>query len=480
MAKKIKNVPKNIISNVSRSSNVATITTSEDHGFTANKKVYVNANDDTYDCSNVNIDSVPSPTTFTYANTGDDETIKAATGTVGIKRTHAGMELPPDSVLYEIENTEVEQWRNNSGVETDIDDGWLVFNDGNSDITDTEIAKFLLNAIEGVLLNGHEMQLLNPPDDVYFSMINTMRDVFNNDYENVLMPDSLKNARVIFFQGSGDVESNSNCQMSDGNLELSTTGDSTKDNCDSITGYAEDTTKAYNKGSFALNTNANYYKTSTGSIDMNYNITKTGDSYGIFKTVTSEDWSSNSGAKVWVNCTHSNTTRPTFVFYFYSGGAWRETAPIVLSNGVNELSFDISALSRSGVTKYGYYLTCNDAEDFHAYIDDVRLTSTTHNSSGNIESSTEDLPGDVASIFVLERVASLPESCSKTVKLSLDGTNWHTITDSDFEEWLDVSGWSEQTALNKLRIRVELATTDSVYTPQYDDILVAYKLDTGA
>lgn len=72
------------ISNVARSSNVATITTSADHNMNVGDVVCINVSDDTYDDLEVEIATVPSSTTFTYSNTGDDETEKAATGDVGL------------------------------------------------------------------------------------------------------------------------------------------------------------------------------------------------------------------------------------------------------------------------------------------------------------------------------------------------------------------------------------------------------------
>jgi len=71
------------IANVARSSNVATVTTSSAHTFAVSDKVVVNANDDTFDDMEATIASVPDNTHFTYSNTGDDVTEKAATGSVG-------------------------------------------------------------------------------------------------------------------------------------------------------------------------------------------------------------------------------------------------------------------------------------------------------------------------------------------------------------------------------------------------------------
>jgi hypothetical protein len=73
------------VSHVSRSSNVATVTTATPHGFSAGHVVCVDIEtDDTYTDFEEAIIDVPSTTTFTYANAGDDEAEKSATGDVGI------------------------------------------------------------------------------------------------------------------------------------------------------------------------------------------------------------------------------------------------------------------------------------------------------------------------------------------------------------------------------------------------------------
>jgi hypothetical protein len=61
------------VSNVSRTSNVATITTSSAHGYTANDIVTVSGVTTAgFNASKVSIIATPSSTTFTYSNTGSD------------------------------------------------------------------------------------------------------------------------------------------------------------------------------------------------------------------------------------------------------------------------------------------------------------------------------------------------------------------------------------------------------------------------
>ena len=69
------------ITNVALTSNVATITTSSNHGYSTDDSVTVDASDNTFDGSYV-ITGTPTPTTFTYAKTASDVPSAAATGTV--------------------------------------------------------------------------------------------------------------------------------------------------------------------------------------------------------------------------------------------------------------------------------------------------------------------------------------------------------------------------------------------------------------
>jgi hypothetical protein len=68
------------VTNKARTSNVATITTSASHGFTAGLQVAVESVDDTFDGTYL-ILATPTTTTFTYASVGDDVAPTADTGT---------------------------------------------------------------------------------------------------------------------------------------------------------------------------------------------------------------------------------------------------------------------------------------------------------------------------------------------------------------------------------------------------------------
>jgi hypothetical protein len=68
------------ISSVSRSSNIATITTSTAHGFSSGTVVVINCSDNTYDALSGVTVTVTSPTTFTYSNTGSNSSTVSATG----------------------------------------------------------------------------------------------------------------------------------------------------------------------------------------------------------------------------------------------------------------------------------------------------------------------------------------------------------------------------------------------------------------
>jgi hypothetical protein len=72
------------ISKVTRLSNIATITTTTDHGFVAGQVVCVSCNDNTFDDMEEEISTVPNSTTFTYVNNGDDVSEKDGSGDVGV------------------------------------------------------------------------------------------------------------------------------------------------------------------------------------------------------------------------------------------------------------------------------------------------------------------------------------------------------------------------------------------------------------
>ena len=69
------------ISNVALTSNVATITTSSDHGYSTGDSVTVDASNNTFD-GTYTITSTPTNTTFTYAKVNADIASASATGTV--------------------------------------------------------------------------------------------------------------------------------------------------------------------------------------------------------------------------------------------------------------------------------------------------------------------------------------------------------------------------------------------------------------
>lgn len=71
---------------VARASNVATITTDGAHGYTIGETVVIAGADTGYNGS-YTIASVPSTTTFTYANTGADDTANISAGTTTVSRT---------------------------------------------------------------------------------------------------------------------------------------------------------------------------------------------------------------------------------------------------------------------------------------------------------------------------------------------------------------------------------------------------------
>lgn len=155
MVKKLKNnTKKAIISTVERTSNVATITTSSDHGYTTNNRAHVYGQDSAYDAMHEIILSVPTSTTFTYANTGSDEAAKADTGSIGKTKHVRGWQVYPDA-YYTIPEEDEKDWRGDPDVTVDLDGTQeLLFNDGTSDIMDKDEGIALFNAIDATCIKG--------------------------------------------------------------------------------------------------------------------------------------------------------------------------------------------------------------------------------------------------------------------------------------------------------------------------------------
>jgi hypothetical protein len=85
------------IHSVERSSNVVTITTVADHSFVVGDMVHVDASDDTFDEMEVEVQSVPSSTMFTYNQTASDVVSKSDTGDVGLCKV-LGIFVPGDYI----------------------------------------------------------------------------------------------------------------------------------------------------------------------------------------------------------------------------------------------------------------------------------------------------------------------------------------------------------------------------------------------
>jgi hypothetical protein len=77
------------VANVARTSNVATITTSSAHGVSTGDIVDVSTSNSTFNGTRITVASIPSNVTFTYANTGANLAIEAATGNVSFSAATA-------------------------------------------------------------------------------------------------------------------------------------------------------------------------------------------------------------------------------------------------------------------------------------------------------------------------------------------------------------------------------------------------------
>lgn len=160
MVKKLKNnTKKQIISTVARASNIVTIVTSSDHGYTTDTYAHIFAQDSSYDEAHTLVLSVPNSTTFTYANTGGDEGAKADNGSIGKTKfisKSRGWQVYPDA-YFTIPDEEEPGWRGDPDIEADLSSGGgqeLLFNDGTSDITDPDEGTDAFNAVDATCIKG--------------------------------------------------------------------------------------------------------------------------------------------------------------------------------------------------------------------------------------------------------------------------------------------------------------------------------------
>jgi len=330
-------------------------------------------------------------------------------------------------------------------------------------------------------LSTNEINLLNPPEETYFAQLNILRDIFENDYENVMMMSSIKNTAVMFFASFTGMGTYNNVNCISGNMELSASSETSLDECDSLTNWDEAPVGS-NRGVLSLNTNSDHYVESTGSIQAYVDSPSAAKTYEIEKTITSADWSAYEQLKVWIKSTHTDNGNPVSARLGLKegGDAIQYSSYVEIGNGAGYYTFDVSALSRTAVTQWSVEFYFTDSETHYNYVDDLNGTDTdTYQTSGWWQCPGRTLPTDVSEVFCYEKIADLPEGASRTVKVSLDGgTNWHTLTGMEFGTWLDVTAWAEYedfTVKNEFSMRVELDSTDDAVTPKYDDIMVAYK-----
>lgn len=88
---------------------------------------------------------------------------KRLKNTTGSTKTVIGQDIAAGA-YYLIEQFEEISFRDNADIETDIDSGDLIFNDGSTDITDTTRAKALLNANDAASINGKVINTTAPSD----------------------------------------------------------------------------------------------------------------------------------------------------------------------------------------------------------------------------------------------------------------------------------------------------------------------------
>lgn len=150
------------ISNVARASNVATVEVAKAHGLRVGDKIDIDCSDSSYNGTLKVVASVPDSTTITYANTGDDEGEKAATGHV-IGRVR--------SIYLDFNIAENRTW---------LHEGYIIWKDALFDTVTLEIvpiATAILTGQTGTNYNLYGGYLVVPAaGDGTISLVNDMTD----------------------------------------------------------------------------------------------------------------------------------------------------------------------------------------------------------------------------------------------------------------------------------------------------------------
>jgi len=248
------------------------------------------------------------------------------------------------------------------------------------------------------------------------------------------------------------------------------------DDCDSTMNWVE---AEYNaEGNFSLDTQVKYQ----GDASIKVTITKTGlreFRYRIRKILSpSQDWSNYDLIKVWVRGSPATNFG---VRLCINGKDFVSSDFIVSGDSWVQLSFDIGTYSgRDSVSDFGFQFT-REAVQYSCNFDLVELVDVAYYESGYAISKTVSLDKDVEKVFLGVYDLSPPDTWI-SYDISLDGgTHWKSNILP--ESWLstlsggvletpDTGTWNNK---RNLKLRMNLFTTSSSYTPELDDYILMWK-----
>lgn len=384
-------------------------------------------------------------------------------------------------------------------------------NSGAGDLTVNVLGAFQINSVpldlssntDGYVLTynsvGTKMELQAVPGSVgdknassqdYMLQANMVYNLMMEHVESMFLEDDLKNGRVDFFSDLTKISSSSQVAVDGYALQLDSTGTSNQsvDVMDSTANWPEISGGSFRDAKGQINTETGGGKQFDGtSLEMDIGTDLlVGEKYGAERTFASaEDWTTTTQLKCYHSADHTYVDRAIkwgFRLRNTAGTEWYSSlVNIVKADGdpPDQYTFDISGCPFLDDIKYiGVYGEAQSTAKTKIYIDVLTREQKVFYTSGNANSITlATTDTDVTDIFFLPYVANTTNT-SITYKISLDGgTTWHTIVGGEENVWVAISGWVESfTNKRNIKVRLELATSDTADTPYVDDYLIMWKV----
>lgn len=368
----------------------------------------------------------------------------------------------------------LEQLYLSSNLSTKINNGDIVVNNGQRD----------LSVEDGILYctPSSDKPRENPLPYIYLAQANTLQSLFELHTESMELEESLEKCYVDFFDSKRKVSSDSNILYDGQGIYLygNSVTDSTVESFDSITNWNEDT--YYNDEIASISLDETDKQEGTGSCKITFSDAGKFNCYGIKRTFSSaQNWSTYENIGIYSKISESSYKYSFCLVLKDSSGNSFFTNLSRFNSSWHETIFDILGCSfRNDIKEITVLVIPNGSDNLVINFDQIRVSKiNTYQSSGYIISNNINTYADIDKIYC----SIYGESSSDTdiqVDISLDGGNiWHTINNSEYENWIDISEWPEYenfSNLKNIKIKIILSTSDTIYTPQVDDFFIQWKV----